>query len=183
MSALPQGRAEELLRRVADARDPDAFTEFYEHYAPRIRAHLLRRTADPAVAEEVCQEVMMSAWRRAATFRPDRASASTWLYAIARNRWIDRMRKEARREPRPEDPAWVPDPEDAGARLDRERRAVLLQRALAKLPEEQSATLRRAYYRHQSASEIAEATGVPLGTVKSRIRMAFTRLRRELENE
>jgi RNA polymerase sigma-70 factor (ECF subfamily) len=183
MPDLPRGRAEELLRRIAESRDSEAFTEFYDHYAPRIRAHLLRRTSDPSVAEEVCQEVMISAWRRASTFRADRASASTWIYAIARNRWIDRVRKEARREPQPTDPAFVRDPEDAGEQLDRQRRAVSLRRALENLPEDQSATLRRAYYRHQSSSEIAEATGVPLGTVKSRIRMAFARLRRELENE
>ncbi len=169
-----------LLARVAEG-DRAAFAELYQRYAGRICAFLtpaLGRTA----AVETMQEVMLRVWRHARRYDPARAAASTWIYTIARNARTDRYRRLGRPEPDPDDPMWVPsasaDPFDAAAAS---QRAATVHRALATLPKPQREVLERSYLQGQTMVEIAEALGVPLGTVKSRSRLALQRLRDQLE--
>ncbi|MBA5778567.1 sigma-70 family RNA polymerase sigma factor [Stappia sp. F7233] len=171
-----------LILQVAVARDQAAFTALFDHFAPRIKAYLMRLGADAGSAEELTQEVMIALWRKAALFDPAKSSAATWLFRIARNRRIDALRRDRSSDLDPEDPELRPAaPEDADEAFDAQLREERIRVALGELPEEQAALVRLAFFSGQSHSQIAEVTSLPLGTVKSRIRLAFARLRKALE--
>lgn len=171
----------ELLLAVA-ARDRPAFIELFRRYAGRIKGFMIRQGSSPQDADEIAQEVMVSIWRRAATFDPERAGASTWIFAIARNRRIDIIRKTRRPAPDPNDPLFQPDPEPDGLEtLTAAEREVRVREGIRALPEEQRRILTAAFYEGLSHGEIAERFGLPLGTVKSRIRLAVRSLRGSLE--
>ncbi len=167
----------DLLVGIA-GRDKASFALLFERYAGRIKGFMMRSGANPSDADEIAQDVMVSVWRRAATFDPRRAAASTWIFAIARNRRIDMIRRARRPAPDPADPLFQPDPEPDGldivSQAEQERR---VRSSLATLAPEQRAVLVAAFYDGLSHAEIAEAQGLPLGTVKSRIRLAFRHLR------
>ena len=171
----------ELMRRVAGSRDRAAFVALFDRYARRVKAFLIRGGASPEEADEAAQDVMVSLWRKAETYDPAKASVATWVFAIARNRRIDMLRRRARPEPDPEDPLFQPDPSPDPAReaaaSDRDAR---LRAALTELDPEQLEVVRLAFYAGLAQSEIAARTGLPLGTVKSRLRLAFGRLRAAL---
>lgn len=179
-SLAPEG----LLRLVALQRDRAAFGTLFGLFAPKVRAYALRMGAFNASAEELVQEVMLSVWRRADTYDPDKANAATWIYVIARNRLLD----EFRRLP-PLTVQLVMADKEAGddpaheLRLDSQRAAERLRMALGKLPAEQSEVLRIAYYEGLSQRDMALRLGLPLGTVKSRTRLALDRLRDVLKAE
>lgn len=167
------------LRRVADAQDRDAFAELFGHFGPRVKAYLMKSGADAASAEECTQDVMVTVWRKAGQFNPARASAATWIFTIARNRRIDMLRRDNR--PDPEDLPWGPEAEpDQEDALSLQQETEKLANALRELPEAQRSMIERAYFNDLSHSEIADATGLPLGTIKSRIRLALERLRHSL---
>jgi RNA polymerase sigma-70 factor (ECF subfamily) len=169
----------EHVLRIRDARDESAFAELFDHFAPRVKSFLMRSGAPEPVAEDCSQEVMATLWRKAHLFDPSRASVSTWVYTIARNRRIDVIRRERRPEPEelPWGPEHEPEPADVVALQQESER---LARAIAELPEAQRDLIRRAYFGDLSHSEIAAETGLPLGTIKSRIRLALERLRRSM---
>ena len=177
-SSAPEG----LLRRVGLQRDRAAFGELFRLFAPKVRAYALRMGVSFSSAEELVQEVMLSVWRRADTYDPDKANAATWIYAIARNRLLDEFR---RTRPLTTQLEVVDDePEDDPAhelRIDSERAAGRLRMALGELPAEQSEVLRIAYYEGISQREMAVRLGLPIGTVKSRTRLALDRLRDALK--
>jgi RNA polymerase sigma-70 factor (ECF subfamily) len=172
----------ELAARVAQHRDREAFARLFDHFAPRLNGYLQRLGADASTAEEITQDVMSTLWRKAALFDPAKSSLSTWLYRVARNRRIDGLRRDRADALEPSEPmlqpAAAPDPLD---QLDAGRREEAIRLALEGLPEEQLGLVRLAFFEAMSHSEIAARTGLPLGTVKSRLRLAFTRLRRTLE--
>jgi RNA polymerase sigma-70 factor (ECF subfamily) len=173
----------ELVQAVA-RRDRAAFVELFGRYAGRINAFALRRGAPAADADEIVQDVMVAVWRRAASFDPARAAVSTWIYAIARNRRIDMIRRAQRPAPDPEDPLFRPDPApDAAGVLAAAERQARLREGLAALPAEQRRVLTLAFYDGLSHGEIAAQEGLPLGTVKSRIRLAFRHLRGALGDD
>ena len=173
----------ELMAAVAQ-RDQAAFVELFEHFAPRVKAWLRKRGAPEGQAEEVAQEVLLFVWHKAERFDPGRASVSTWIFTIARNKHVDRVRKERRPEVEPDEL-----PVNPNAELDPDRVAHLrarnarLEEALKSLPEEQAVILRRNYYEDISQRQIADEVGLPVGTVKSRTRLAFQKLRDVLEHE
>ncbi|WP_285670803.1 sigma-70 family RNA polymerase sigma factor [Paralimibaculum aggregatum] len=169
---------EALLAAIAAGGDRAAFVALFGRYAGRIKAFLLRGGTAETVAEEAAQEVMILLWRRAGQFDPARARAATWIFTIARNKRVDLIRREARGRPDPDEPLLqsepVPPPERgiAGAERDAQVRA-----AIEDLTPEQRDVVRRAFFSEQSHSEIAGDLGLPLGTVKSRLRLAFQHLR------
>lgn len=166
---------------VADRRDQEAFARLFDHFAPRLNAYLIRNGSDAAMAEEVVQDVMTTLWRKAALFDPAKSSLSTWLYRIARNRRIDLARRDKGAFD-PDEPMLQPAPSaDLERLIDDQQREEAVRAALVHLPPEQLELVRLAFFDGLSHSEIAERTSLPLGTVKSRIRLAFTRLRRALE--
>jgi RNA polymerase sigma-70 factor (ECF subfamily) len=173
----------EVLGAIA-AGDRSAFVELFGRYAGRIKGFLMRAGASEADAEEVVQEVMVAIWRRAATFDPELAAPSTWIFTIARNRRIDLVRKARRPEPDPRDPLFQPDPEPQGVdRLSAAEREKRVRAGLATLAPEQRRVMAAAFYDGLSHGEIAARLDLPLGTVKSRIRLAFRHLRAEVGEE
>lgn len=176
------------MRAVAEAADRPAFAALFRHFAPRVKGFLMRSGTEEVLAEEIAQETMVVVWRRAPTFDPTRAQLSTWLYTIARNLRIDHHRRRAGVcTPAPDD--WDPEQQPTDAHLapeellqaaQRERR---LQRALRELSPEQAHVLRLSFFDDQSHGRIAQDLGLPLGTVKSRIRRAVMQLRRILEQD
>ncbi len=174
----------ELLRRVAEAQDRAAFAELFRHFAPRVKGYMLRQGAAEDVAEELAQESLITLWHRAVTFDPAQASVATWIFTIARNKRIDRIRREKRPELDPDDPALQPDPEPSpDAALDQMQDEERLRAALADLPAEQKRLLELAFFQDISHRDIAAAENLPLGTVKSRIRLALARLKGRLESD
>lgn len=165
---------------IRDRQDQSAFAEVFAHFAPRVKAFLMKSGASPELAEECTQEVMATLWHKAHLFDPAKASVSTWLFTIARNRRIDMLRKE--RRPEPEDLPWGPEAEpEQDEVLVLQQESEKLGQALKDLPEAQRDLIVRAYYGDLSHSQIAEETGLPLGTIKSRIRLALDRLRRQMK--
>lgn len=170
-----------LLIRVGEARDRAAFEMLFRHFAPRIKAYLLRLGAGAAAAEDLAQEAMLAIWRKAAMFDPAKASAATWIFTIARNLRIDALRRERRPEFDPNDPAFVPEAEpaaDAGmVRSDEDSR---LREAITLLSPEQAKVVELSFFSDKPHSLIAKELGLPLGTVKSRLRLAMTHIRTAL---
>ncbi|SMF72810.1 RNA polymerase sigma-70 factor, ECF subfamily [Tistlia consotensis] len=170
-----------LIQAVAERRDREAFGQLFRYFAPRVKSYLLRLGAEDGLAEEIAQEAMVAVWRKAASFDPAQASVSTWVFTIARNKRIDGLRRLRRPELDPEDPALQPEARPAADRLlDASEREERLRRALNTLPEEQAEVIRLAFFEDKAHAAIASETDLPLGTVKSRLRLALTRLRRAL---
>jgi RNA polymerase sigma-70 factor (ECF subfamily) len=177
-----RGIMADLLRRIAERADPAAFRELYDAYGPRVKAYMMRRGADAGTAEDLAQETLLTVWRKAALYADDKGSMTTWVFAIARNLRIDRLRREV---PWLELPDWrlseasgEPLPDEAMAEKETQQR---VQAALADLPADQKEVVALAYLEGLSHSEIAARLGMPLGTVKSRMRMAYQKIRAALE--
>jgi len=168
-----------LLGQVATMRDRAAFAALFAHFAPRVKAYLLRLGAPPALAEDLAQEALLSLWRKAHLFDPAKASAATWLFTIARNLRIDAIRREKRPEHEAEDflPDSQPGADDALALAGEE---VRLRAALKGLPPDQIQVIELSFFADKPRSQIAGELGIPLGTVKSRLRLAMARLKRAL---
>ncbi len=169
----------ELIKKVESLKDTSAFEELFNHFAPRVKAFLIKSGADHQMAEECSQEVMATVWRKAHLFDPSRASASTWIFTIARNKKIDAIRKQNRPEPEQlyQDQDYEPDQETI---VELQQETERLTSALEELPEKQRVLVEKAYLGELSHSEIAEITGLPLGTIKSRIRLALEKLRHSM---
>lgn len=175
---------EQLLFAISQRRDRAAFTILFRHFAPRLKAYLMRLGAEAGAAEELAQEAMIMVWRRAETFDPAQASVGTWIFRIARNKRIDALRRERRPEFDPEDPCLQPDPAPAAdGQVERGQSDERVRAALKTLPAEQAEVVRMAYFEDKAHGTIAEETELPLGTVKSRLRLAMGRLRKALREE
>ncbi|MEM7643023.1 MAG: sigma-70 family RNA polymerase sigma factor [Pseudomonadota bacterium] len=171
-----------MLVAVGARQDRAAFGQLFRHYAPRVKAFLIRTGLSPSAAEDCMQDVMVTVWRKAHLYDPARATVATWLFTIARNRKIDLIRKA--RRPEPEDLPWGPEPEPAQAdALALQQDTRRLAQAVADLPAKQRDLVERAFYGDLSHSEIAAETGLPLGTIKSRIRLAIDRLRHAMQSD
>jgi RNA polymerase sigma factor (sigma-70 family) len=168
-----------LLIRVRDHQDKAAFAALFRHFAPRVKAFLMKSGAGATLAEECAQDVMATLWQKAHLFDPTRAGVATWVFTIARNRRIDALRRARRAEP--EELDWGPEPEpDQAEVLETQQETERLGRALSALPGAQRTLIERAFYGELSHSEIAAETGLPLGTIKSRIRLALEKLRQQM---
>ena len=179
-----RARFADLLGAVAERQDRAAYSELFAYYAPRVKSYLLRLGADNAQAEEIAQDVMVTVWRKASLFDRTQASVSTWIFRVARNRRIDLFRRAKRPDLDPEEemilPAGVAAPDAQVETLETEAR---VRAAMKDLPEEQLSLLRLAFYDGLSHREIADKLDVPLGTVKSRIRLAFAKMKARLGEE
>jgi RNA polymerase sigma factor (sigma-70 family) len=168
----------DLIATVARDRDRSAFVALFDHFAPRVKAYMRRLGADDTTAEDLVQEVMLTVWHRAHLYDRRQAALSTWIFTIARNKRIDVLRREQRpsfdhdeASPEPEADDRVEETVAAAEMADRLREAVAL------LPAEQADLLRICYFEDKSHRTIAEELGLPLGTVKSRLRLALAKLR------
>jgi RNA polymerase sigma-70 factor, ECF subfamily len=166
------------IAEIAAKHDPKAFAALFEFYAPRVKAMLMRGGAAPDTAEDIAQEALVMVWRKAAYYDARRASASAWVYTIARNLRVDRLRRdklaalyaheaqiEADEPRRPDEP------------LHTAEQAEIVAAAIRQLPEEQVRVLKLSFFEDRAHGEIAAMLDLPLGTVKSRLRLALARLR------
>jgi RNA polymerase sigma-70 factor (ECF subfamily) len=179
----PELRRGGWIVAIATNRDREAFAKLFDYYAPKLKAFLMRRGAAAEIAEDLVQDVLLNIWRKAEQFDPARADASAWIYAMARNVRIDLARRQRRAEayvkseaPFENDIDW---PEDAALVSEREK---MVRAALAGLSAEQTEVVRLSFFEGIPHSEIAERLRIPLGTVKSRLRLAFARLREHLDD-
>lgn len=177
-------RHSRALKAVAETQSKQAFTELFDFYAPRVKSYLMRLGADDMLAEELAQEVMITIWRKAAQFDPKQASPSTWIFRIARNRRIDAFRRQKTLDAAVDEPALapaaLPHPEESFTTVQIEEQ---VREVIEELPDEQLSLLKAAFFEGLTHTEIAERTSLPLGTVKSRIRLAFQRLRSRLDKD
>jgi RNA polymerase sigma-70 factor (ECF subfamily) len=173
----------DLIRRIAEERDAGAFGELFAAWAPRVKSFLMRQGADPATAEDLAQETMLAVWRKAALFSADKGTLAGWIYCIARNLRIDRVRREPVWQDLPQGHLETADegsgPDAATEEAERGRR---LKAALAGLPADQREAITLAYIDGLSQSEIAARLALPPGTVKSRLRLAYRKLRTAVED-
>jgi len=184
LGELERTRYADLLILVATRQDRSAFAELFAYYAPRVKSYLMRLGADNAQAEEITQDVMVTVWRKAALFDRAQASVSTWIFRIARNRRIDVFRRTKKPDLDPEEPMILPAGVEApDAQIEAMETETRVRAAMKDLPEEQLLLLRMAFYEGLSHREIAEKLDVPLGTVKSRIRLAFGKMKSRLDDE
>ena len=166
--------------RIRDEKDRDAFAEVFDHFAPRVKGFLMKSGADATLAEECTQDVMATLWHKSHQFDPGRASVATWIFTIARNRKIDILRRQ--RRPEPEELPWGPQAEpDQADVVNLQQETKILGDALKELPPAQRELIDKAYFGDLTHSEIAAETGLPLGTIKSRIRLALERLRHSMK--
>jgi RNA polymerase sigma-70 factor (ECF subfamily) len=171
-----------MITAIAERADRGAFAVLFNHFAPRVKSYLLRLGAGAEAAEELAQETLLTVWRRAASYDPAKAAASTWIFTIARNLRIDLIRRERRPE-LTDDPALVPEPEPSPDRaLQAVQEESRIAAAMALLPPEQAEVIRLSFFSDKPHSEIAGVLNLPLGTVKSRVRLAMLRLRQLLED-
>ncbi|PTW54334.1 RNA polymerase sigma-70 factor (ECF subfamily) [Breoghania corrubedonensis] len=171
-----------LIAQVALRQDRDAFKSLFQYFGPRVKSVMLRAGADHEFAEDLVQEVMMTVWRKARLYAPERGPVSTWIYTIARNARIDRLRRASSQPYLDLDEielaSGMADGED---RAFASQRAEHVARALDELPDEQRRIIEYAYVHDMAQSEIAAKLELPLGTVKSRMRLAYTKLKGKLE--
>ena len=173
----------DLLQKVAQSRDVEAFRKLFELYGPRVKSYMMRQGADATTAEDLAQETLLTVWRKAQLYSDEKGSATTWIFTIARNLRIDRLRREVSWQPLPEnrdeEASDAPDPEQEVT--ERERRDKV-RAVLATLPPDQSEVVMLSYVEGLSHSEIAERLQLPLGTVKSRMRLAYQKVKEAVED-
>ncbi len=167
-----------LIRAIAQRQDRAAFAALFRHFAPRIKAWMLRAGASQGAAEEIAQETMLAVWRKAALFDPVRASATTWIFTIARNLRIDTMRRERHASTLlPDQLDEQDEAEPADHALDIHERDTRIRIAMTQLPPDQAMVIQKAFFEDKAHADIEKELGIPLGTVKSRLRLAMNRLR------
>jgi RNA polymerase sigma-70 factor, ECF subfamily len=173
----------DLLRRVADRSDVEAFRLLYVSFGPRVKSYMMRQGADADTAEELSQETLLTVWRKAPLYAAEKGSASTWIYTIARNLRIDRLRRETPWQELPEGHDETasddPTPDEAVSEMERQKR---VRSALSALPSDQHEVVALSYLDGLSHSEIADKLHLPLGTVKSRMRLAYQKIRDVVED-
>jgi RNA polymerase sigma factor (sigma-70 family) len=171
-----------LVLAIAQSQDRAAFQQLFARYAPKLKAHFAQAGRSGVAAEDLVQDVMLSVWSHAHSYKPELASASTWIFRIARNRFIDVVRKQRTISIEPELADMLggedSDLEDGLSTLQLSAR---VDAAMDSLPVEQADVIRASYYRHESASQTAARLGIPIGTVKSRLRAALIHLARSLD--
>ena len=171
-----------LLKQIAQLRDRQAFAKLFDYFGPRIKSFMMRKGANAEQAEDLVQETLIAVWTKAAMYSPERGSVSTWVFTIARNLHIDKLRRERSQLYTDLEDFDAPDL-SAGAEesLGRSQEDNHVAAALAQIPEEQRQLLILSYVDDVTQSEIAKRMNLPLGTVKSRMRLGYQRLRKILE--
>ncbi|WP_439603694.1 sigma-70 family RNA polymerase sigma factor [Shinella sp.] len=171
----------EMVGQVAHGRDRQAFALLFGYFGPKLKTFFLRWSLSSVVAEDLVQETMLNVWRKASYFDPERAGVATWVFTIARNIRIDHLRRQRDPSILPPDPEGGPQTlEDDLLGAERDER---VRHALTALSMEQQTIIRLSYFSEKSQTEIADELGIPLGTVKSRTRLAMNRLRALLEDQ
>jgi RNA polymerase sigma-70 factor, ECF subfamily len=166
------------VSKIAAENDEQAFRQLFNKFAPRVKAFMMRQGADAATAEELAQETLMTVWRKASLYSSDKGSVSTWIFTIARNLRIDRLRKEEQWLELPAIYQELPSQDDApDVIISIAELELAMKRALATLPPEQKEVVTLSFIEGLAHAEIAARLSLPVGTVKSRLRLAYSKLR------
>jgi RNA polymerase sigma-70 factor, ECF subfamily len=180
----PVDEASIWLGKIATEKDKSAFVLLFNYFAPRVKAYLRRQGVDGTQADDITQDVMLQVWNRAAQFDVHKSRPSTWIYTIARNRLIDVWRQQKNNMVEYHDPALLPDGAyDQTHTIDSEQENTTLRSAVAELSAEQRVIIDETYYHERSQRMIAKAKKIPLGTVKSRLRLALDHLRQKVKRD
>ncbi len=163
----------DCMVKVAEQRDKHSFMLLFDHFSPRVNAYLLGQGAASSIAEDLTQEALLALWNKAHLYRREKAAVSTWLFRVARNLWIDRLRKQRGIAYESDDNLAETVSSEPSLDADGER----LMAVIAGLPNNQAQVIYKSYYEGKSHSEIALETGMPLGTVKSSLRLAIRAFR------
>ncbi len=170
------------LARISENQDREAFGEVFQHFGPRLKSFMIRKGADQPLAEELVQETMLTVWRKAQLYSTEKGTVTTWIFTIARNLRIDRIRRESSQQFTDladyDAPSDDPGSDDQVMQMQQQ---VKVRDALQNLPEEQRQIIHMSYIDDMTQSEIADQLELPLGTVKSRMRLAYRKLRTGLE--
>mgnify|MGYP003631055950 CR=1 FL=1 len=170
------------LQAVGERQDRDAFRVLFEHFAPRIKSYGVKLGCTSQQADELVQETLVKVWRKAGLYHAEKSAPSTWIFRIARNQRIDSFRRENHPDFDPNDPCFIPDGDTpADIMIEQQQSHDRLRATLETLPEEQKLLLQMSFYEDMSHSLIAEKLSLPLGTVKSRLRLAMGKLRSRLD--
>ena len=173
---------EALLAAVAETGDKRAFSELFSHFAPRVKGFLMKGGASDADADDVVQDVMVKVFNKAKLFDKSKASATTWIYAIARNARIDAIRRVTKPDLDPDEPMLTPEESPrADVACELKERDARIRDAVARLPAEQREAMMLHFFADEPHSAIAKQLDLPLGTVKSRLRLAIEKVRKELD--
>jgi RNA polymerase sigma factor (sigma-70 family) len=171
-----------LLVSIGESQDRKAFAQLFAHFAPLLKSFAEASRHEgwfPGLSEDLVQEVMIKVWQKASGYKPEKASATTWIYTVARNCRIDMLRRKSNTQHLPlenEDYWHEPDEETPVSLLRQKRSEDKVQVSLAQLPKEQDEILRKVYLEGKSHAEASEELGLPLGTVKSRVRLALQKM-------
>ncbi|MDX1922538.1 MAG: sigma-70 family RNA polymerase sigma factor [Alphaproteobacteria bacterium] len=184
MASEAQDDAVIWLGKIATQQDKSAFVTLFNYYAPRVKAYLRRQGVDSVQADDITQDVMLQVWNRASQFDATKSRPSTWIYTIARNRLIDVWRAQKNNMIDYSDPALLPEgPYDQTQSLTAEEQNNTLHHAVAELSPAQREIIEETYFKERSQRMIAKARKIPLGTVKSRLRLALDHLREKVKRE
>lgn len=172
-----------LMERIALRRDKQAFEQLFAYFAPKIKALMLKHDSDPELAEDLMQDTMLTVWNKAHQYATWRGSTSAWIFTIARNRRIDRFRRQGTRHYVDISDYDIPDEDidSETAVLDAERDRIVAE-AAAGLPDDQKLVITMSFAQNLAQTEIATRLGIPLGTVKSRMRLAYKKIKTNLED-
>jgi RNA polymerase sigma-70 factor (ECF subfamily) len=170
------------LQDIADSQNTDSFAIIFKHFAPRLKSYLMKLGAVDNQAEEVIQEVMIAVWTKSASYDSSKSSVGTWIYTIARNKRIDKIRKDKRHYLTESDEGLeIPVESTQEKEIFSGQMSIMLKKYIENLPEEQGKLLKLSYFFDKTHSDISEELDIPLGTVKSRIRLALTKMRHLVE--
>lgn len=171
-----------LMARIVATRDKEAFRLLFLHYGPRLKSFMIKSGADTNSADDLVQDIMMAVWRKVDLYVPERGTVSAWIFAIARNARVDRLRRQSSRPYEDiDDIEVVSDDRDAEELTQSNQIGEHVGKAMASLPDEQKRIIELAYLHDMPHSEIASHLGLPIGTVKSRMRLAYGKLKTELK--
>ena len=172
-----------LLEKIADS-DKNTFANLFSEISPKIKGFLMRLGSTDILAEEILQETMLAVWKKASYFDKTKASPTTWLFTIARNKRIDFLRKESRPEIDSYDPVLISDNLDTpDISLEHKETSKTLLKQIESLPEKQTNLIKKYFFEDKTQSEISEELNIPLGTVKSSLRLGIAKLKKSLEKE
>ncbi len=171
------------LQRVATHQDKQAFASLFHYFAPRVKAYLRRQGLEAAQAEDLAQDIMLQIWSRAASFDPLKARASTWIYTIARNRMVDFFRQKKNFVPLDDNAFANEESYEPQTAVETSQDGAVLRQAVADLPPAQRTIVEENFFNDQTHRMIAQARKIPLGTVKSRLRLALDHLRQKMKRE
>ena len=170
------------IKLIANNQDKSAFSTIFKHFAPRLKSFLIKAGSTDNQAEEVIQEVMIAVWTKSATYDDSKSSVSTWIYTIARNKRIDKIRKEKRHYLSESDEGLeIPVDSTQEKEIFSAQISNSLKKYMSNLPKEQSDLLQMSYFYNKTHADISEELKIPLGTVKSRIRLALSKMRHLVE--